>query len=57
MRKELKHEAFRGRPDSFNREFAEFLVSRQRDNWSVRKCTFFHDGKRMKSWAFCTFEH
>jgi hypothetical protein len=57
MRKELKHETFRAGTDSFDREFADFLVSMRQDNWSVKKCTFFHDGNRMKSWAFCAFEH
>jgi hypothetical protein len=56
MVKEHKQEVFRAGSASFERDFAGFVISRHRDHWRVKNCTFFHDGNRMKSWGSCTFE-
>lgn len=56
MVKESKQETFRAASGAFNREFAEFLMSRGRDRWRVEKCVFFRDGNQMRSWASCSFE-
>lgn len=54
--KETKHEILRSGFASFEKDFAEFLISNYRDHWKAGKCTFFKDNAEMKSWASCSFE-
>jgi len=54
--KEIKHETFRSGTMGFERDFADFLISNNKDHWKAKKCTFFRDSDKLNSWAFCSFE-
>jgi hypothetical protein len=54
--KEIKHETFRSDMMSFENDFAGYVIGNYEDHWKTRKCTFFRDGNKMKSWAYCSFE-
>ena len=57
MRMENKSffEAFRSDEDSFDKNFADYLIGRYREGSTVKKCTFFRDDEKMKKWATCHF--
>ena len=54
--KEIKHETFRSNMTSFENDFAGYVIGNYEDHWKTRKCTFFRDDNKMKSWAYCSFE-
>ena len=56
--KEIKYETMRSSAatTTFRKDFADFLGSRQKDDWNVSKCTFYRDDEAKKCWAFCAFE-
>jgi hypothetical protein len=56
--KETKYETMRSSAatTTFRKDFADFLASRQKDDWNVDRCTFFRDDEKKKCWAFCSFE-
>ncbi len=54
--KEVKHETFRSRSASYEKDFADYLIGNRKDNWKASKCTFFKTGGNTKSWAICSFE-
>jgi hypothetical protein len=54
MDMEKKSEVFRAKKAGFKREFADFLIDRQEDNWLISRCTFFQSAG--KKWASCEFE-
>lgn len=54
--KEIKHETFRSDMMNFENDFAGYVISNREDQWKPRKCTFFRDDDKMKSWAYCSFQ-
>lgn len=56
MEDEYYLETLRSGIDTFDRNFADYLICRRREGSTVKKCTFFRDDERMKKWAACYFE-
>jgi hypothetical protein len=56
MERESFFEAFRSDVDTFDKDFADYLIGRHQEGSTVKKCTFFRDGEKMKKWATCHFE-
>ena len=56
MESEYFFEAFRSDIDSFDKNFADYLIERHQQGSSVKKCTFFQDDEKLKKWATCHFE-
>ena len=56
MENESFFEAFRSGVDTFDKNFADYLIGRYQEGNTVKKCTFFRDDETMKKWATCYFE-
>ena len=39
-------EAFRSDVDTFDKNFADYLIGRHQEGSTVKKCTFFRDAER-----------
>ena len=56
MQRKSFFEAFRSDEDTFDKNFADYLIGRYQKGSHVKKCTFFRDDEKMKKWATCHFE-
>jgi hypothetical protein len=56
MERESFFEAFRSDVETFDKDFADYLIGRHQEGSTVKKCTFFRDDEKMKKWATCHFE-
>lgn len=56
MESENAYETFRSEISKFDKNFADYLIIKRTDQWSVKNCTFFRDDNKMKKWASCLFE-
>ena len=56
MEGEYLHEAFRSEVGTFDKNFADYLVCRRKEDLNMKTCTFFRDDKKQKKWASCLFE-
>lgn len=56
MESEYFFESFRSNADTFDKNFADYLIERQKQGIRVKKCTFSLDDERLKKWATCHFE-
>ena len=50
------NETFRSEPNTFYKNFADYLIIKRTDDWNVKNCTFFRDDDKDKMWAWCLFE-
>ncbi|MEE9609913.1 MAG: hypothetical protein V3W19_01610 [Desulfatiglandales bacterium] len=49
-------ETFRSEISKFDKNFADYLIIKGKEDWNVKNCTFFRDDNKMKKWASCLFE-
>ena len=53
MEGEYIQETFRSEVGTFDKNFADYIVCRRKEDMNVKTCTFFLDDKK---WASCLFE-
>lgn len=56
MESEYLHQTFRSAVGTFDKNFADYLVLRRKEDLNMKTCTFFLDDKKHKKWASCLFE-
>ncbi len=56
MEAEYINETFRSEPDTFYKNFADYLIIKRTDHWNAKNCTFFRNDDKNRMWAWCLFE-
>ena len=56
MEGEYLQETFRSEVGTFDKNFADYLVCRRKEDLHIKTCTFFHDDNKQKKWVSCLFE-
>lgn len=55
MEAEFKREALKSQFEKFDKDFADFAISRHKEGMRIKQCTFFHKKDKGEKWASCLF--